>query len=89
MEQYTYFDIVKIRESLHLKLHVVKEDGRRYLVRIVFAREQAVSAECSCGLYGGSFYRYYTPMDNCVHVAAAMQVLSEYLSKNRFGDATD
>ncbi len=125
MEQYTYFDIVKIRESLHLKLHVVKEgkslmaqnrvvlksidtgyisgyeemmgiieceveeDGRHYLVRIVFAREQAVSAECSCGLYGGGFYRYYTPMDNCAHVAAAMQVLSEYLSKNRFGDATD
>lgn len=125
MEQYTYFDIVKIRESLHLKLHVVKEgkslmaqnqvvlksidtgyisgyeemmgiieceveeDGRHYLVRIVFAREQAVAAECSCGLYGGSFYRYYTPMDNCAHVAAAMQVLAEYLSKNRFGDATD
>lgn len=127
MEQYTYFDIVKIKESLHFKMDSVKagkellaqnkvtlknidtgyidgyeeqmgiiecevEDksgGKSFRVEIIFSRDQAMSAKCNCRQYGGNFYRYYMAVDNCVHVAAAMQMLSEYISQNRFGDATD
>ncbi len=129
MEQYTYFDIVKIRESLHLKMDAVKRGkellaqkqvvlksidtgyingyeetmgviecevkdrekgaGKRFKVHIIFSRDQAISAECSCSMFGGNFYRYYTQMDNCEHVAAALQMLAAYLEQNRLGDATD
>lgn len=129
MEQYTYFDIVKIRESLHFKMDAVKRGkellaqkqvvlksidtgyingyeetmgviecevkdrekgaGKRFKVHIIFSRDQAISAECSCSMFGGNFYRYYTQMDNCEHVAAALQMLSAYLEQNRLGDATD
>ena len=115
MEQYTYFDIVKIRESLHFKMDAVKRGkellaqkqvvlksidtgyingyeetmgviecevkdrekgaGKRFKVHIIFSRDQAISAECSCSMFGGNFYRYYTQMDNCEHVAAALQNL--------------
>ena len=125
MEPYSYFDKVKIKESLHLPLDSVRQ-GKELLaankitlesintgyfegwqemlgiiegevksgktsfpVRIVFARDRVVSADCCCGMYARNFYRYYTQMDNCEHIAAMMQLLSEYLDKNRLGDATD
>ena len=95
MEQYTYFDIVKIRESLHFKMDAVKRGkellaqkqvvlksidtgyingyeetmgviecevkdrekgaGKRFKVHIIFSRDQAISAECSCSMFGGNF----------------------------------
>lgn len=66
------------------------ESGKTsFPVRIVFARDRVVSADCCCGMYARNFYRYYTQMDNCEHIAALMQLLAEYLDKNRLGDATD
>lgn len=67
----------------------VKGDGAAFPARIVFARDRAVSADCCCGMYARSFYRYYTQMDNCEHIAALMQLLAEHLDRNRLGDATD
>lgn len=68
---------------------VVESGKTNFPVRIVFARDKVVSADCCCGMYARNFYRYYTQMDNCEHIAALMQILSEYLDKNRLGDATD
>ncbi len=123
--QYSYFDKVKIKESLHLPIDSMRKgqalfggnkitlknidtgffqgwnerlgiiegdvaDGRMsYPVRIVFARDKAVSAYCCCGMSTRGFHSYYTPIDNCPHVAAFMQVLEEYLDQNLLGDATD
>ncbi len=65
-------------------------DGRMsYPVRIVFARDRAVSASCCCGMGTRNFHSYYTPVDNCPHIAAVMLLLAEYLDENRIGDATD
>ncbi len=124
-ESYTYFDKVKIKESLHLPIDsvrkgkallaankitleridtsyyegwdellgiiegLVESDKTSFPVRIVFARDRVVSADCCCGMYARNFYRYYTQMDNCEHIAALMHLLSEYLEKNPIGDATD
>ena len=76
-------------EMLGIIEGVVDSGKTCFPVRIVFARDKVVSADCCCGMYARNFYRYYTQMDNCEHIAALMQLLSEYLDKNRLGDATD
>ena len=47
MEQYTYFDIVKIRESLHLKMDAVKR-GKELL-----AQKQVVLKSIDTGYING------------------------------------
>ncbi len=125
IEAYTYFDKLKIKESLHLPVDsvrkgkallaankvtvesidtgycegwdellgfiegMVESDQTSFPVRIVFARDRVVSADCCCGMYARNYYRYYTQMDNCEHIAALMQLLGEFLDKNPIGDATD
>ncbi len=65
------------------------EKGGSFPVEIVFARDRVVSAECFNYSCAGNYYRSYAEREKCAHVAALMELLSDYLSKNQIGDATD
>lgn len=65
------------------------EKGKTFPIEIVFIRDRAVSADCYSYSCPGSYYRYYTKQKTCAHIAALMELLSDYLSKNPLGDATD
>ncbi len=65
------------------------EKGREFPIEIVFARNRVVSSDCYNYSCVGSYYRSYMDRERCEHIAALMEILSDYLKQNQLGDATD
>ena len=63
MEQYTYFDIVKIRESLHLKMDAVKS-GKELLAQNAQHKDWACTEELMAATKNGkALYMHCLPAD--------------------------